>query len=95
MKALSIQLSDELIKASQSAARKLKVSRTQFIRQAIIHELQNLQAQFEQEEMAKSFVPAKKHPEYIDELKEIDDALTSHLPKDRKEWWKKKKQRDS
>ena len=42
---LSIILPDTLAKASRQAAKKLGVSRTQFIRLAITYELENFQSQ--------------------------------------------------
>ncbi|BBJ31128.1 hypothetical protein RAS_02370 [Rickettsia asiatica] len=47
MTSLSITLPDNIAKASNEIAKKLGLSRTAFIRQAIIHELDILQSQFE------------------------------------------------
>jgi metal-responsive CopG/Arc/MetJ family transcriptional regulator len=47
MISLSIILPDTIAKASNEAAKKLGISRTEFIRQAIIHELNNFQLQAE------------------------------------------------
>lgn len=95
MAALSLILPDKLAEASQKAARKLGVSRTQFIRQAIVHELQNLQAQLELESMAKSFSAMKKHSDYLQEMNEIDKVFSTDLPNDKEQWWKKKKEKKS
>ena len=67
MTTLSIILSDPLAKASQEAALKLGISRTQFIRQAITHELENYQAQLEQEAIIKSFSAMKHNKKYLKE----------------------------
>jgi hypothetical protein len=53
MTALSINLPNQLAEASQQAAEALGISRTQFIRQAVIHELANFHAQRERELMAR------------------------------------------
>lgn len=52
---ISITIPDDIAKASNEVAKKLGLSRTAFIRQAIIHELDNLQSKFEQEWIIKSF----------------------------------------
>lgn len=91
MATLSIILPDTLAKASQEAAKKLGVSRTQFIRRAIAHELESFQSQLEQEAMAKSMNAMKKSKSYLQESEEIIEGFHSILPKEEKEWWNKKK----
>lgn len=90
MTALSIHVPDKLAKASQKAARTLGVSRAEFIRQAIIHELENLRVRMELETMAKSFTAMKKHPDYLSEIEDFEGDLNNNLPVDKEEWWKKK-----
>lgn len=90
MTALSIHLPDSIAKASKIAARKLGLSRSEFIRQAILHELDNMQARLELEEMAKSFSAMKKHKDYLSESEEIENQLNDELPEEKEEWWKKK-----
>ena len=89
MTALSIVLPDNLAKESQEAARRLHLTRTEFIRQAIIHELEKLHKQFEQEAMSRSFQAMKKSPKYLAESDAIDQGLKGALPKDKDDWWKK------
>ncbi len=91
MTTLSIILPDPLAKASQEAAGKLGISRTQFIRQAIAHELEHFQARLEQEAMVKSMSAMKKSKEYMKEAEKITKALNSDLPDDGEEWWTKTK----
>lgn len=90
MTTLSITLSDSLAQNSQDAATKLGISRTQFIRQAIAHELQHFQAQLEQEAMINSISAMKKNKKYLEEAEKISAELNSDLPKEENEWWNKK-----
>lgn len=87
MTALSVHLPDQLAKASQIAANQLGISRTEFFRQAITHELENFHLKMEQEAMARSFVAMKKDNEYLNESDELD-KLTPDLPIEKDEWWK-------
>lgn len=91
MTALSINLPEKLAEASQQAAEILGISRTQFIRQAVIHELENFHAQREREMMAKAFEKMKKDPLYKKELHSIETDFDTQLNNEEKEWWKKKK----
>ncbi|HJD62448.1 MAG TPA: ribbon-helix-helix domain-containing protein [Rickettsia endosymbiont of Degeeriella rufa] len=88
---LSITIPDDIAKASNEVAKKLGLSRTAFIRQAIIHELDNLQSKFEQEGIIKSFNAMKKSPQYLEEAEEIMNGLNSELPEEDEKWWVKKK----
>lgn len=90
MTAISINLPESLAEASQEAARALGVSRNQFIRQAIAHELKQLRMQQEQQAMAKVFKIMDSSPEYLAESREIESGLNSTLPEDDEEnWWTK------
>ncbi|MCC8371854.1 MAG: ribbon-helix-helix domain-containing protein [Rickettsia endosymbiont of Pseudomimeciton antennatum] len=91
MTSLSITLPDTIARASNEAAKKLGISRTEFIRQAIIHELNNFQLQAEQVAIVKSFTAMKKSKEYIEEMVEITETLNSELPQEGKKWWNKEK----
>ena len=90
MAALSIVLSNELALASQKAAKKLGVTRTQFIRLAIIHELNNFEAEQEQQAMAGSMLAMKKSKKYLQESEELSSKFNDPLPDDGDEWWIKK-----
>ena len=73
-------------------ARKLRligVSRTQFIRIAITHEIKNLEASLEQEAMAESMKAMKKSKAYLLEAEEIMEGVNTNLPKDKNKWWEK------
>ena len=86
---LSLSLPDLLAKASQEAARRLGISRTQFIRDAIAHELENLQAEMEIEAMVSSIKAMKNSKEYLEESESITEHLNAELPEE-KDWWAQK-----
>ncbi|HJD56335.1 MAG TPA: ribbon-helix-helix domain-containing protein [Rickettsia endosymbiont of Pyrocoelia pectoralis] len=89
MVSLSITLSDDIAKASNETAKKLGLSRTAFIRQAIIHELDHSQSRLEHDSIIKSFAAMKKSKEYLKEAIQITDTLNTELPKEK--WWINKK----
>ncbi len=92
MTALSLHIPDKLAKESQEAAEELGVSRTEFIRQALIHELENFHAQREREAIAKCFAAMRKNPDYMKTIHELDKGFDSdRLPDDEGEWWTGKK----
>lgn len=91
MTTLSITIPDNIAKSSNEVAKKLGLSRTAFIRQAIIHELENLQSKFEQDDIIKSFNAMKKSKTYLEEVEEITCGLNSELPEQEEQWWSKKK----
>ena len=90
MTAISINIPEALAQASQEAAQQLGISRNQFIRLAIAHELKQLRAQQEQQAMAKAFKIMESSPDYLTESQEIDKNLNTILPdEDEENWWKK------
>jgi len=88
---LSINLPDQLAKASQEAAKRMGLSRTEFIRQAIAHEIAQFEANLEEKEIASAMLAMKKAKHYLNESNEIMNGFSDELPKDKKEWWNKKK----
>jgi len=86
--ALSIILTDKLASASQQAAKQLGISRAEFIRQAIAHELEYLRAEREQKAILQAFSAMKNDKQYLTELSELDENIASQLPKETKKWWK-------
>ena len=86
MSNLSISLPDPLAKASQDAARRLGISRTQFIRDAIAHELEHLQSEMEIEAMVSSIKAMKNSKDYLEESESITKHLNTDLPEE-KDWW--------
>lgn len=89
MQALSISLPDALAKASQQVAKSLGISRTQFIRLSIAHELQRVERQSVLEKMAESFKSMQTDPGYLEEYEEIAGGFDDLLAKEKDEWWKK------
>jgi predicted transcriptional regulator len=90
MTTISITLPDRIARASQNMAKKMGISRTQFIKIAISHELENVIARTELEAMAQSLLALKNSKEYLAEAEEIMEGLNSELPEDEPEWWNKK-----
>lgn len=88
---LSINLPDNLAKESLDVAGRLGISRTQFIRQAIAHEIKNFQSQLEQEAIVKSITAMKADDDYLKEAEKIIEEFPADLPDDGEEWWTKKK----
>jgi len=91
MTTLSIILSDELAKASQLMAEELGVSRTEFIRQAIKHEIKQVRMKLEQQEMIKSMLAMKGDEECLKVAEEGLNDWLADLPEEEDEWWTKKK----
>ena len=91
MKTLSINLPDTLAKASQEVASKMGISRTEFIRQAIAHELQHFQELLEEKAMAASMKAMKESKSYCQEAEEISEGFATDLPVEKDQWWRKKK----
>lgn len=90
MTTLSINLPDTLAKASQEAASQLGISRTEFIRQAVAHELKHFRAMLEEKAMVASMRAMKESPNYAKETDDITGGFSIDLPEDETEWWKKK-----
>jgi metal-responsive CopG/Arc/MetJ family transcriptional regulator len=90
MTSLSIALPDDIVKASTEIAKKIGISRTEFIRQAVIHEIHNIQANIEQQNIIASFNVMKKSQEYLNSSEELIDDFGCSLPQEQDEWWKNK-----
>lgn len=91
MTTLSINLPDTLAKASQEAASKMGISRTEFIRQAVAHELKQFQGRLEEEAIISSMLAMKESKSYRNEANDITERFSMDLPEDKHEWWHKKK----
>ncbi|MGB1109449.1 MAG: ribbon-helix-helix protein, CopG family, partial [Gammaproteobacteria bacterium] len=72
MTALSIKLPDQLAELSRTVAERMGISRSEFIRQAIVHELEAVQAQLERREMALALAAMSRDVEYQKESEELD-----------------------
>ena len=90
MTSLSIALPDDIVKASTEIAKKIGISRTEFIRQAVIHEISNIQTNIEQKNIINSFNAMKKSLEYLNASEELIDSFSSNLPKEQDMWWNNK-----
>lgn len=91
MTILSISLPDSLAEASQKAASQMGISRTEFIRQAVAHELKHFQEALEEKAMVASMVAMKKSKSYLKEADDIIEGFSMNSPKDKNKWWNKKK----
>jgi metal-responsive CopG/Arc/MetJ family transcriptional regulator len=90
MGAVLINLPEFITENSTKAAKDLGISRTEFIKQAIIHELDNLNKNTEERKIAKVFQEMKKSEKYLNESNEIIDSLSIILPEEKTTWWNKK-----
>jgi len=72
---LSIILPDTIAEASTKVAKELGVSRTEFIRRAIIHELDNYKTKSEELGIIKSFNAMKQSTKYSKASKKLIDSL--------------------
>ena len=89
MTSLSITIPDTIAKASNEAAKELGVSRTEFIRRAIIHELDDFKTRSEEIGIIKSFNAMKRSAKYYEESKELMDNLFTDLSQEEEGWWNK------
>lgn len=89
MKSLLLSFPEILIRESDKAANKLGVSRSEFIRQSVIHELDRLAKRTKENNIISSFNSMKKSDNYFKESNLIDDQLTEDINIDEDdEWWK-------
>ena len=89
MTTLSIILPDNLAYASQQVAEELGLSRTEFIRRAIKHEIKQVRARLEEQEMVKSLQAMKNDKEYMQLSEELTTGFVAHLPDEEDQWWNK------
>lgn len=87
MAALSIVLPDELAENSSFIAKKMHISRSQFIRLAIANEIKAYISMKEQQDMIVGFKSLKQQASYLEEINDLAQLDVSF--KDEKEfWWK-------
>lgn len=87
---LSISLPDDIAQASNETAKKLGISRTEFIRQAVVHELKKVQSKLAQQEIIQCFSNMKASKTYMEEAKEIISELDINISEEQDEWWNNK-----
>ena len=88
MRALNIHFPDDIVIESQKAAKSLGLTTTAFIRNAVIHELENFKSDIETINIIKSFDAMKKSKEYMSEIEDLFEDLSDDLPVEKEEWWK-------
>lgn len=87
MTSLCITIPESTAKATSEAAKSLGVSRAEFIRQAIIHELSGFERRAEELKIIKSFSAMRGLKAYSKESENLMDSLPSDLPDEKDEWW--------
>lgn len=88
MKSLLLSFPEILISKSDDAANKLGVSRSEFIRQAVIHELEKLTKRTKENNIISSFEAMKKSDIYSKESSLLDDGLAESIDNEGEDWWK-------
>ncbi len=87
MTAISLKLPDDLAQESKSVADKIGISRTELIRQALRHELDEIEARLERAAMARALQTMRDDSAYIQESEAVYESLTESLPNEAKNWW--------
>jgi metal-responsive CopG/Arc/MetJ family transcriptional regulator len=88
MKSLLLSFPEILISKSDDAAIQLGVSRSEFVRQAVIHELEKLAKRTKENNIISSFESMKKSKSYFKESEFLDDGLVENINSDEDDWWK-------
>lgn len=86
MRAISLHLTEELANMSQAMAKKLNISRTQFIRLAISHEIQRMEKSMLLNDMAQGLQQVASDASYQDLCGALDTEFGSDLMDDDNEW---------
>lgn len=87
MTAISLKLSAELAQESKLIANKIGISRTEFIRQAIRHEVKEIKSQYEREAMKDALTLMRTDSVYLQQAESICEDLQEKLPEDSENWW--------
>jgi metal-responsive CopG/Arc/MetJ family transcriptional regulator len=87
MTALSIIVPDELAENSSLIAKKMHISRSQFIRLAIENEIKAYRLMREQQDMVVGFRALKQQVSYLDEMSDLEQ-LDVNLKDEGESWWK-------
>lgn len=85
--AISIKLPDDLLSESTHVAEEMGLSRSELIRQALIHEIAHFKAAKERQAMADSFRAMTKDADYLAQCDELDTGLNGVLPSESEQWW--------
>jgi metal-responsive CopG/Arc/MetJ family transcriptional regulator len=89
MTAILINIPESIKEESTKAAKYLGLTRTEFIKQAIMNELDNFKKLREEAKIAKAFKAMKKSKTYLAESNEIMDGFDVKISED-EAWWSKK-----
>lgn len=87
MASISLKLPAELAQESKLIANKIGISRTEFIRQAIRHEVKEIKAHYEREAMKEALTVMRADTVYLQETESICEDLQEKLPEDSENWW--------
>lgn len=87
MIALSIKLPDALAEASRVTARKLGMTRSEFIRQALAHEIEQVEAKLERQALAQSLASMGRNWQASLAAEQLDRAMDESLPQEKENWW--------
>lgn len=87
MTALSIVIPDVLAQDSSWIAKKMHISRSQFIRLAIENEIKAYRLRKEQQDMVAGFKAVKQQASYLDEMNDLEQ-LDVNLKDEGEFWWK-------
>jgi antitoxin component of RelBE/YafQ-DinJ toxin-antitoxin module len=89
MTAILINIPESIKEESTKAAKYLGLTRTEFIKQAIMNELDNFKKLRVEAKIAKAFKAMKKSKTYLAESNEIMDGFDVKISED-EAWWSKK-----
>ena len=84
MIALSIKLPEDLAEQSRQVARKLGITRSELIRQALVHEIDQVQASLERRAIARSLQAMARTSH---DTEALERALDETLPEEKGGWW--------
>ena len=87
MTALSIVVPDVLAQDSSWIAKRMHISRSQFIRLAIENEIKAYRLMIEQQKMAAGFRALKQQDSYLTEMDDLEQ-LDVNLKEEGDLWWK-------
>jgi len=88
MTAISLKLPDDLARESKNIAESIGISRTELIRRALRHELNEVKSQLERKAMAHALEVMRDDPAYNRESEELDVGLDEVLPGEADGWWR-------
>ncbi len=88
MAAISLKLPDDLALESKEIAEKIGITRTELIRQALRHELDQIEAQLEKDAMARALQAMRTDPVYLQDSEALDSSLAGDLREEPEDWWK-------